>query len=107
MTEFREWIALAVGYGFAVIIGHFCVARVVDCLWIEAGWKKGEGAEARPASYLPRLVGIVERVLFVASLQLGKAEFIGVWLVLKVAGQWKRWSEGVKVGEREVDARVF
>jgi hypothetical protein len=43
----------------------------------------------------------------VVSLQLGKAEFIGVWLALKVAGQWKRWSEGVRVGEREVDARVF
>jgi hypothetical protein len=86
--------------------GHFCVALIVDRLWkTEAG--SSSDKNVRPGPYLPKLVGIVERVLFVASLQLGKAEFIGVWFVLKVAGQWKRWTEGADVDGDKVDARVF
>jgi hypothetical protein len=103
----NDWIALIAGYGFAVLIGHFCVAAVVDGLWVEAGWKHRSDIEVRPAAYLPRLVGDIERVLFVAALQLGKAEFIGVWLALKVAGQWKRWAEGVTVAERKIEGRIF
>jgi hypothetical protein len=105
MPNWGHWIALAVGYGFAVIIGHFCVALVVDRLWkTEVG--SSSDKDVRPGFYLPKLVGIVERVLFVASLQLGKGEFIGVWFVLKVAGKWKRWSEGAEAGGK-IDARVF
>lgn len=39
------------------------------------------------------MVGVVERVLYTASWQLGKPEFIAVWLALKVAGQWRRWTD--------------
>ena len=94
-------IALICGYGFAVIVGHLCILVVVDGLW------RGESGHLsyKRASYLSRLVGFVERALFVATLQMGRGEFIGVWLLLKVAGQWKRWTEGETVGDKTIDGR--
>jgi hypothetical protein len=97
-------IALICGYGFAVIVGHWCIAVVIDGLW------RGEAnippdTKVRPTGYLSRLVGFVERALFVATLQMGRGEFIGVWLVLKVAGQWKRWTDGERIGDKIIDGR--
>lgn len=48
----------------------------------------------------PTLVGICESVMYPTSLLLNKAEFIGVWLAVKVAGQWVRWKrEGSGLGQ--------
>ena len=99
-------IALLCGYGFAIIIGCWCIGTVVDGLWrAEAG--NPSDTKVRPAGYLSALVGFVERALFVATLQMGRGEFIGVWLALKVAGQWKRWGEGETIDNRKVDGRIF
>jgi hypothetical protein len=95
----NEWLPVILGYGFAVVVGHFCIMAVVDKLWEESGWRRPSDAKVRPAFYLPQLIGLLERALYVASLQLGEPEFIGVWLALKVAGQWKRWEEA--------DGRIF
>ena len=97
-------IALICGYGFAVVVGHLCTATVVDGLWRGEAGGLSE-TKARSAGYLSRLVGFVERALFVATLQMGRGEFIGVWLLLKLAGQWKRWMEGEKVGGQVIDGR--
>jgi hypothetical protein len=45
------------------------------------------------AVYLSASIGVLERFLYIASLLAGHAEFIGVWLLIKVAGGWKGWSE--------------
>lgn len=95
-------IALICGYGFAVVAGHVCIAVVMDGLW---RGEAGGDSKTRPTAYQSRLVGFVERALFVATLQIGRGEFIGVWLVLKIAGQWKRWAEGEKVGDEVIDGR--
>lgn len=39
----------------------------------------------------PQVVGYIERFLYAASIALGFAEFVAIWLALKVAGQWDRW----------------
>lgn len=39
----------------------------------------------------PALVGVLENVMYPAALLAGAKEFIGLWLLLKVAGQWPRW----------------
>jgi hypothetical protein len=39
----------------------------------------------------PALVGICESIMFPTALLMGYGEFIGVWLAVKVAGQWARW----------------
>ena len=96
-------IALICGYGFAVVAGGWCIAKVVDGLWrAEAG---NPSDKVRPGGYLSALVGFVERALFVATLQMGRGELIGIWLVLKVAGQWHRWANGEKAGDKTIDGR--
>lgn len=42
---------------------------------------------------LTRWFGVVEILIYTSSLMLGYPEFIAVWLSLKVAGNWKDWSE--------------
>ena len=37
----------------------------------------------------------------------GKPEFIGVWLVLKVAGSWNRWGETGTIGGKKIEGRAF
>jgi len=46
--------------------------------------------------------------LYVAFLQLGLGNLIGVWLVLKVAGHWKRWvDDGDEQTQRPDGRSVF
>ena len=101
-----EIYSIPVGYLFAILIGHFFVRLVTDAMWKETGWD-GKSYDDRPAYYQPRLVGIIERALYVMSFQIGKPEFIGLWLALKIAGQWHRWGAGSIVSGRKIEGRVF
>jgi len=94
------WYAYVIGYGFAVIIGHFLIKLVADRMWKALGWKGPEDTIFRPDVWQPQVIGVVERTLYTASLQIGIGEFIGFWLAVKVAGQWNRWGE-----EKEYEGR--
>lgn len=52
---------------------------------------KLHGDETHADMWSPALVGISESFMYPIVLFLGKPEFIGVWLAVKVAGQWVRW----------------
>lgn len=99
------WYANAIGYIFAVFVGDFAIRKISDRMWQCLGWSKSETPNIRPDVWQPRLTGIVERVLYVAAFQVGKPEFIGVWLALKVAGQWTRWSKEPNTGENVPQGR--
>jgi hypothetical protein len=43
-----------------------------------------------------RLVGLVERPLYVAAFLANEPAFVGIWLGLKVAGGWKGWQEDIQ-----------
>jgi hypothetical protein len=45
--------------------------------------------------WAPTLVGIIESILYPVVLISEHPEFIGVWLAVKVAGQWVGWGTGV------------
>lgn len=49
------------------------------------------GSDSLADMWSPTLVGICESVMYPMALFIGKPEFIGVWLAVKVAGQWVRW----------------
>lgn len=49
--------------------------------------------DADRTKWAPRLVGLLEAVLYPTSLLAGHGAFIGVWLALKTAGSWKRWEK--------------
>lgn len=96
----NDWIPTIFGYGYAILVGHFCIKALVDKLWPPE-------AERPPAAYLPAIEGCLERGLFLASLQLQMTGFIGVWLALKAAGRWKRWDEGHETQNQKFDGRIF
>jgi len=50
--------------------------------------------------YTTGILGIVERTLYTASTYIGRPEFIGGWLVLKIAGNWQQ-------GKDDVDRRAL
>ena len=72
--------------------------------WIHLA-KRGVGATNHDSR--PDLTGKDEkqRITQVALLQLGLGNLIGVWLVLKVAGHWKRWMDDGDVQTQRPDGR--
>ena len=48
------------------------------------------------------IVGIVERLLYVTALILGRPEFIAVWLTLKTVARARRWTEEGAVRGRAI-----
>lgn len=42
------------------------------------------------------MVGVLEALLYTSAILLHKEGFIAVWLALKVAGQWGRWSKDIE-----------
>jgi hypothetical protein len=51
-----------------------------------------EGSNVRHRLWPPALIGILEAAMYPSALLIGKSEFIGIWLALKVAGQWGWWT---------------
>ena len=41
--------------------------------------------------WAPAAVGVLESVMYPVAFLLNAKEFIGLWLLVKVAGQWPRW----------------
>lgn len=94
--DYRIWVAYAVGYLYSVLVGHLFIKRAVDQLWRSIGWDgdvTNNESDTRPYAWIPPITGFLERILYTSSLQLGKGEFVGVWLAIKVASQWKKWNE--------------
>lgn len=81
-------IANLIGYTFGVVIAHFLIKKVTVQLWktVNENYKRSDGT-------LSMVQGFVERTLYIIAFQIEKPEFVGVWVALKVASQWKKWSE--------------
>ena len=87
------WYAYLIGYGFSVLAEAILVKSIVESLW-ESITPGGEVVrKGRPLSWQGDVLARLEGVLYVACLQLGLAYFIGLWISLKVAGQWRRWTD--------------
>jgi hypothetical protein len=94
-----DLIPYFVGCAFAIVGGHIGTASLVDRLWISIGadpkcWKK----ERPDEWWLPVIVGLVERALYVGFITAKVPALIGVWLALKVVNKWHPWTEGLKEG---------
>lgn len=85
------WWSYILGYLFAVAVAHFPISRVVAQMKESINQQINKNSRG-PEYWQPVAIGWVERVLYVTSFQLGEPEFIGIWLTLKVAAQWKRWT---------------
>lgn len=90
---------IAVAYSWAffygVVLPQLVLTPTLRSLWWRIADHNGVARTAilRDVIFLPAIVGMIERVLYVAAILAGAPEFIGVWLAIKVAGGWKGWSE--------------
>jgi hypothetical protein len=94
------WLHYAIGYGFATVVAHFPICWLVDRLYVSIGENPASHGRNRPGGWLTKIVGFVERALYVGAINNGAISFIGLWLVIKFAGQWSTWRDGIKDGDR-------
>ena len=102
------WYAQLIGYGFSVFAEAILVKNLVETLWDCLAPGASTDSRIRPHAWQGEALARIEGVLYVAFLQLGLGQLIGLWLVLKVAGQWKRWlDDGDEKTERPDGRAVF
>jgi len=95
------WWHYLIGYGFSITGSYFMIGKLL----MKAQWKNlGQTGNEKEDGFLPRkelpsMVGNIECVLYTSSWLLGRPEFIAIWLVLKVAGGMKSWTEEVTLGK--------
>lgn len=96
------WWHYLIGYLFSIMGGHIFISPLISKLWknIERDkFVKEAGIQLFP--YLSMMLGIIERSLYTTSVLLGKPEFIGIWLALKVAGGLKDFRDGLETKNNE------
>jgi len=86
---------LLVSIGVTHILTFFPV-QVVDVLFDLAG------ESLREDLWPPTLVGILEGLMYPIAIAVGYGQFIGIWLAVKVAGQWVRWGTETPTGSAKV-----
>lgn len=99
LTTPSTWVHV-VGYLLATLLPAWPLARLSTLTWRILAFDEGVPRAAIDRHHrwdLPFLVGALERILYVASWLVAKPEFVGVWLLLKVAGGWKAWTDGQAV----------
>ncbi len=82
------WSTLLAIYLLSVVFSHvaiFLALLLTRYLFVL------NGPLQRRNLWPPALLGVCEGVLYPTAFLVGHAEFIGFWLLLKVAGQWPRW----------------
>jgi len=91
MTQ-SEIIALwpyLVGYLVFVLLAGWPIKWVLKDMWTDLV-QQPQDPKSSNIDYAGK-VGFIERSLYIGSILAGKPEFIGVWLVLKVAGRiWEK-----------------
>ena len=60
------------------------------------------GESGREDLWPPTLVGVMEGLMYPVAIAVGSGEFIGIWLAVKVAGQWVRWGTETPTGRARV-----
>jgi len=100
------WYSQVIGYGFSVFAEAILVKNLVDTLWDCIAPSGSTSPQIRPRAWQGEALARLEGVLYVAFLQLGLGQLIGVWLVIKVAGQWKRWTDDGDEKTQRPDGRA-
>src|SRR5881392_4124117 len=100
--SYTPWYASVIGYGFSVFAEAILVKSLVETLWDCIAPKSSDNPQIRQPPWQGDALARIEGVLYIAFLQLGLGQLIGLWLLLKVAGQWKRWMDD---GRKDPKAR--
>jgi hypothetical protein len=82
-------IYYVVGYFYSLLIGTWLTYYLADY----TGKAIGEFKEGEYYRWTASIVGVTERMLYTSAILFNKLEFIGIWFLLKVVSQWRRWGE--------------
>jgi hypothetical protein len=83
-----RWAILFGIFLWSVVLTHLFVFYLTRFMTVLLNL---HGEETLADLWSPVVVGICESIMYPTALLIGKADFIGVWLAIKVAGQWARW----------------
>lgn len=92
-----RWHLLTAICLFGLVGSHLAahlMRRVLDALFVIRYRRKERNEQEGETYFPPAFVGFAEAILYPTALLIGQPEFIGFWLALKVAGQWKEWESG-------------
>lgn len=88
----EKWFQVLGVFAWTTVASHFIVIRVQRGL--RKAFQLDVSSLSNPIAHRPStLIGILESVMFPVAFLIGKSEFIGLWLTLKVAIGWKEWSD--------------
>jgi len=91
------WCSLLGIMLLSIVLSHIVVSLSLRFTWRLFDL---EGPIRRINLWPPALVGLLESVLYPVALLTKHTDFIGLWMLLKVAGQWPRWGLEAK-GQNE------
>ncbi len=86
-----RWGRLLGLYAFSAVVSHWIIYGLITVVRRVIGVPNPFD---RVHFFPPAFVGYGESVLFPTAWLLGKPEFIGLWLAIKAAVQWKLWDVG-------------
>jgi hypothetical protein len=95
MLTTYPWLSFALGYAFAMVVGHYVVDLTVNKLWAiaEADFKKREikisPTPIRATRAISLWHGITERAVYASCVMFGIPQGIAVWLAFKAVMRWK------------------
>jgi len=104
-----QMLQAIVPYAFALLGGGLFIHLIIECMWrlVEAEailenplFATAIHASLRRYEWQGDVLGIVERTLYLASIQAMHPEFIAVWLTLKTIARSSRWTEEKRVRGR-------
>jgi len=106
IMDIKIHIYYGIAYLISIIGSQFVVKYILDNMWKKVyleikkidNNKKFE--EIRPFLHTPKILGLLESILYTTAFLIGKYEFISVWLVIKVAGSFKREFKSNDQGEQ-------
>jgi len=88
------WPRYSIGFAFSALIGGVMIEPFVHGMqervngYVHKKNSEIPTSDIRPFDCFPAILGYIERPIYTASYLLGKPEFIGVWLLVKVAARW-------------------
>jgi len=98
----NKWV-LPLAYLFGVLGGHILIGQTLSIMWellrLEARMRNFPTPIPSASNPFVRYtwqvaaVGVIERTPYIMTLQIGRPEFIAVWLTLKTLVQARRWNE--------------
>jgi hypothetical protein len=105
--NFNNYYYYGIAYVVSIIGSQFVIKCTLENMWKQVDFRINKDPdfkkmeETRPFPQTPRFIGLLESVLYTSAFLVNKYEFISVWLLLKVAGSFKRGSKNDERYERQ------